>query len=108
MGGSYNYSYTQPSSSEYDDTSLLEVEAALYADEAESSYNIGQPDEYPPQPVQYPPQPVQYIYGGHATAEEMRDFQTQLTVLKEQVHHTNLNLAKMEKTVSDELSQKKA
>ncbi|KAH0854319.1 hypothetical protein HID58_078971 [Brassica napus] len=39
-----DYSYTQPSSSdEFDNTSLLLVEAAMYADEAESSYNRAQP-----------------------------------------------------------------
>ncbi|KAL0721859.1 hypothetical protein Bca4012_036458 [Brassica carinata] len=97
-----DYSYTQPSSSdEFDNTSLLEAEAALYADEAESSYNIAQP-------VQYPPQPVQYFCGGHATAEEMRDFQTQLRLLKDQVNESDQNLAKLEKTVCDELSKKKS
>ncbi|KAH0902039.1 hypothetical protein HID58_041542 [Brassica napus] len=41
-----DYSYTQPSSSdEYDLTSLLEAEAALYAEEAESSYNIVEPEQ---------------------------------------------------------------
>uniref|UniRef100_M4ER79 TF-B3 domain-containing protein n=1 Tax=Brassica campestris TaxID=3711 RepID=M4ER79_BRACM len=74
-----NYSYAQPSSSdEYDLTSLLEAEAALYAEEAESSYNIGEP-------VQCPPQPFQYLCGGHTNAEEMRAFETQLSLLKDQV-----------------------
>ncbi|KAF3547706.1 hypothetical protein DY000_02003994 [Brassica cretica] len=46
-----DYSYTQPSSSdEYDITSLLQAEAELYADGAESSYHIVEPVQYPPQP----------------------------------------------------------
>ena len=46
-----NYSYSQPSSSdEFDITSLLQAEAELYADEAESSYNMAGPFQYPPQP----------------------------------------------------------
>ncbi|KAG5385282.1 hypothetical protein IGI04_036752 [Brassica rapa subsp. trilocularis] len=97
-----DYSYTQPSSSdEFDNTSLFLAEAAMYADEAESSYNRAQP-------VHYPPQPVQNFCGGHATAEEMLDFQTQLRLLKDQVNETHQNLGKLEKTVCDELSQKKA
>ncbi|KAG2315471.1 hypothetical protein Bca52824_018593 [Brassica carinata] len=47
----HDYSYSQPSSSdEYDITSLLQAEAELYADEAESSYTIAEPVQYPPQP----------------------------------------------------------
>ncbi|KAF3547707.1 hypothetical protein DY000_02003993 [Brassica cretica] len=46
-----DYSYTQPSSSnEYDITSLLQAEAELYADGAESSYHIAEPVQYPLQP----------------------------------------------------------
>ncbi|KAF3580526.1 hypothetical protein DY000_02028769 [Brassica cretica] len=46
-----DYSYTQPSSSEeFDMTSLLQAEADLYADEAESSYTIAEAVHYPPQP----------------------------------------------------------
>ena len=46
-----DYSYTQPSSSdEYDITSLLQAEAELYANGAESSYHIVEPVQYPPQP----------------------------------------------------------
>nr|VDD32044.1 unnamed protein product [Brassica oleracea] len=48
-----DYSYSQPSSSEeydIDITSLLQAEADIYADEAESSQNIEEPFQYPPQP----------------------------------------------------------
>ncbi|XP_013617752.1 PREDICTED: glutathione S-transferase T2-like [Brassica oleracea var. oleracea] len=48
-----DYSYSQPSSSEeydIDITSLLQAEADIYADEAESSQNIAEPFQYPPQP----------------------------------------------------------
>ncbi|KAF3484523.1 hypothetical protein F2Q69_00055362 [Brassica cretica] len=46
-----DYSYSQPSSSdEFDITSLLQAEAELYADEAESSYNMAGPFQYLPQP----------------------------------------------------------
>ncbi|KAF2614237.1 hypothetical protein F2Q70_00011129 [Brassica cretica] len=47
------YSYIQPSSSEEYDidlTSLLQAEDNLCADEAESSHNIVEPVQYPPQP----------------------------------------------------------
>ena len=95
-----DYSYTQPSSSdEYDLTSLLEAEAALYAEEAESSYNIVEP-------VQCPPQPFQYLCGGHTNAEEMRAFETQLSLLKDQVRESDQKLAKLEKTLCDELCKK--
>ena len=46
-----DYSYSQPSSSsEFDMTSLLLAEAEAYADEAESSYTIEEPVQYPLQP----------------------------------------------------------
>ena len=45
-----DYSYTQPSSEEFDINSLLEAEAALYWDEAQSSYIIVEADQYPPEP----------------------------------------------------------
>ncbi|KAG2270576.1 hypothetical protein Bca52824_065131 [Brassica carinata] len=42
---------TFPSSSdEYDITSLLQAEGELYADEAESGYNLAEMVHYPPQP----------------------------------------------------------
>ncbi|XP_048597226.1 uncharacterized protein At4g04775-like isoform X2 [Brassica napus] len=47
------YSYSQPSSSEeydVDITSLLQAEADLYSDDADSRQNIPEPVEYPPQP----------------------------------------------------------
>uniref|UniRef100_M4EJQ8 Uncharacterized protein n=1 Tax=Brassica campestris TaxID=3711 RepID=M4EJQ8_BRACM len=38
-----DYSYSQPSSSdEFDMTYLLEAEAALYADEGQSSFSVGE------------------------------------------------------------------
>uniref|UniRef100_A0A0D3BNG0 Myb-like domain-containing protein n=2 Tax=Brassica oleracea var. oleracea TaxID=109376 RepID=A0A0D3BNG0_BRAOL len=46
-----DYSYSQPSSSdEYDITSLIQAEAELYGDEAESNYHIAEPLQYQPQP----------------------------------------------------------
>ncbi|CAG7892918.1 unnamed protein product [Brassica rapa] len=46
-----DYSYSQPSSSdEYDITALIEAEAELYGDEAESNYHIAEPLQYQPQP----------------------------------------------------------
>ncbi|XP_013614295.1 PREDICTED: uncharacterized protein LOC106320469 [Brassica oleracea var. oleracea] len=46
-----DYSYSQPSSSsEFDTTSLLLAEAEAYADEAESTYTIEEPVQYPLQP----------------------------------------------------------
>ncbi|KAG2313256.1 hypothetical protein Bca52824_024813 [Brassica carinata] len=51
MNMGLDYSYTQPSSSdEYDITSLLQEEADLYADEAQSTCNIAGPYHYPPKP----------------------------------------------------------
>ncbi|KAL0814319.1 hypothetical protein Bca101_070762 [Brassica carinata] len=46
------YSYSQPSSSseDLDITSLLEAEAQLYADEAQSSFDMAEPVQYQPQP----------------------------------------------------------
>ncbi|KAF8075486.1 hypothetical protein N665_1090s0002 [Sinapis alba] len=46
-----DYSYSQPSSSDdFDITSLLEEEAALYADEADSRNHIADAVHYPTQP----------------------------------------------------------
>ncbi|CAH8388516.1 unnamed protein product [Eruca vesicaria subsp. sativa] len=46
-----DYSYTQPSSSEeFDMTSLLEAEAALYADEGDSSFTYAAADQYRTEP----------------------------------------------------------
>ncbi|KAG2310112.1 hypothetical protein Bca52824_021669 [Brassica carinata] len=47
-----DYSYNQPSSSSesVDITSLLEAEAQIYADEADSSYCNAMPVQYPHQP----------------------------------------------------------
>ncbi|CAN6977371.1 unnamed protein product [Brassica rapa subsp. trilocularis] len=48
-----DYSYTQPSSSEassLDITSLLQAEADMYAEEAQSRHNNSEPYNYPPQP----------------------------------------------------------
>ncbi|KAG2331609.1 hypothetical protein Bca52824_002789 [Brassica carinata] len=45
-----DYSYSQPSSSEFDTTSLLLAEAELYAAEVESDYSIDEPVHYPTQP----------------------------------------------------------
>uniref|UniRef100_A0A0D3CIA7 Zinc finger GRF-type domain-containing protein n=2 Tax=Brassica oleracea var. oleracea TaxID=109376 RepID=A0A0D3CIA7_BRAOL len=50
MNMGQDYSYTQPSSEEFDINSLLEAEAALYGDEAQSSYIIAEADQYPPEP----------------------------------------------------------
>ncbi|KAG2246061.1 hypothetical protein Bca52824_085689 [Brassica carinata] len=46
------YSYNQPSSSseDLDITSLLEPEAQLYADEAQSSFDMAEPVQYQTQP----------------------------------------------------------
>nr|XP_018461431.1 PREDICTED: uncharacterized protein LOC108832441 [Raphanus sativus] len=102
-----DYSYSQPSSSEYDITSLLEEEAALYADEAaalyadeaESSYMIGEPAEYPPRA-----EPVTQLSRNNSTdlmaMEEMSDdLQTQLSQLKDQGIKSEQKLVKLEKTV---------
>ncbi|KAG2329621.1 hypothetical protein Bca52824_000801 [Brassica carinata] len=59
-----DYSYSQPSSSEYDITSLLEEEAALYADEAESSYMVAEPAQYPPRAEAVTQLSRPYGYGG--------------------------------------------
>ena len=45
-----DYSYSQPSSSdEFDMTYLLEAEAALYADEGQSSFSVGEAVRNPPE-----------------------------------------------------------
>ncbi|KAL0854956.1 hypothetical protein Bca101_060108 [Brassica carinata] len=138
-----DYSYSQPSSSsEYDITSLLEAEAQLYADEAQSSYNIADPVQYTPQPEADDGIPTICYCGGEpvvataytskdpgrryftcnnvddgdchiwkwldvAVMEEMRDFQTQLRVLKDQGNESEQKLVLLEKTVY-ELSKKKS
>ncbi|KAG2306153.1 hypothetical protein Bca52824_025901 [Brassica carinata] len=50
MGQDYSYSQPSSSSDEYDITSPIQAEAQLYADEAQSSFDMAEPVQYPPQP----------------------------------------------------------
>ncbi|KAG2291011.1 hypothetical protein Bca52824_037680 [Brassica carinata] len=50
MGQDYSYSQPSSSSNSIDMSSLLEAEAKMYADEAESPYCNAEPDQFPPQP----------------------------------------------------------
>ncbi|KAG2310221.1 hypothetical protein Bca52824_021778 [Brassica carinata] len=50
MGQDYSYSQPSSSSESVDITSLLEAEAQIYADEADSSYCNAMPVQYPRQP----------------------------------------------------------
>lgn len=66
------YSYSQPSSSEeydIDITSLLQAEADLYADEADSRDNIAEAVEYLPQPECDDGIPKTCYCGGEAVVE---------------------------------------
>ncbi|XP_009106231.2 uncharacterized protein LOC103832277 [Brassica rapa] len=130
-----DYSYSQPSSSsEFDMTSLLLAEAEAYADEAESSYPIEEPVQYPVQPEADEGIPTTCYCGAEpvvetsytrrdpgrryfscvnvddgdchiwkwwdvAIMEEMRDFQRQNRLLKNQFFETDQKVAKLEKTV---------
>lgn len=130
-----DYSYSQPSSSsEFDMTSLLLAEAEAYADEAESSYPIEEPVQYPLQPEADEGIPTTCYCGAEpvvetsytrrdpgrryfscvnvddgdchiwkwwdvAIMEEMRDFQRQIRLLKNQFFETDQKVAKLEKTV---------
>ncbi|KAF2595269.1 hypothetical protein F2Q70_00043142 [Brassica cretica] len=49
MGQDYSYSQPSSSSNSLVMSSLLEAEAKLYADEAESPYCNAEPDQFPPQ-----------------------------------------------------------
>uniref|UniRef100_M4CMZ8 Uncharacterized protein n=1 Tax=Brassica campestris TaxID=3711 RepID=M4CMZ8_BRACM len=106
-----DYSYSQPSSSDdFDITSLLEAEAAMYADEGESSYNAAEPFKYsPPEPrVADDGIPMPCCGGGGdlvVATSEMSDFQRQLTELKDEGHVNASKLDKLERTVG-ELSKK--
>ncbi|KAG2243693.1 hypothetical protein Bca52824_094453 [Brassica carinata] len=94
-----DYSYSQPSSSEYDLTSLLEEEAALYADEAESSYMVAEPAQYPPPAEAVTQLGTQNSVDLMAMEEMSDDLQTQLSELKEQGIKSEQKLLKLEKTV---------
>ncbi|KAF3565381.1 hypothetical protein DY000_02012150 [Brassica cretica] len=50
IGQDYSYSQLSSSSNSLDITSLLEVEAQIYTDEADSNYCNALPVQYPPQP----------------------------------------------------------
>ncbi|KAJ4917869.1 Uncharacterized protein Rs2_03419 [Raphanus sativus] len=100
-----DYSYSQPSSSEYDITSLLVEEAALYADEAESSYMITEPAEYPPR-TEAVTQLSRHNSTDLMAMEEMSDdLQTQLSQLKDQGIKSEQKLVKLEKTMVEELQR---
>ncbi|CDY50967.1 BnaA06g37630D [Brassica napus] len=124
-----DYSYSQPSSSsEFDMTSLLLAEAKAYADEAESSYPIEEPVQYPLQPEADEGIPTTCYCGAEpvvetsytrrdpgrryfscvnvddgdchiwkwwdvAIMEEMRDFQRQIRLLKNQFFETDQKVA---------------
>ncbi|KAL0700865.1 hypothetical protein Bca4012_056987 [Brassica carinata] len=49
MGQDYSYSQSSSSSDEYDITSLIQAEAQLYVDEAQSSFDMAETVQYPPQ-----------------------------------------------------------
>ncbi|KAL0693882.1 hypothetical protein Bca4012_061062 [Brassica carinata] len=90
---------SQPCSSEYDITSLLEEEAALYADEAESSYMVAEPAQYPPR-AEAVTQLRRHNSADLMAMEEMSDdLQTQLSELKEQGIKSEQKLVKLEKTM---------
>ncbi|KAL0805956.1 hypothetical protein Bca101_098447 [Brassica carinata] len=66
------YSYSQPSSSEeydIDITSLLQAEADLYSDEADSRHNIAEPVQYLPQSESDDGIPKTCYCGGEAVVE---------------------------------------
>ncbi|KAL0799986.1 hypothetical protein Bca101_055161 [Brassica carinata] len=117
-----DYSYTQPSSSsdEFDLTSLLEAEAALYADEGQSSFSIAEPVDNPPEaddgiPTRcYCGRRLYYTCenrddgGCHiwkwwdvAVTEEVSEVQREVRLLKEQGFHCDQKLLKLQKTVCD-------
>ncbi|KAL0728532.1 hypothetical protein Bca4012_024625 [Brassica carinata] len=111
-----DYSYSQPSSSpeSVDITSLLEAEAHIYADEADSSYCNAMPVQYPRQPEADDGIPTtcycgaQPVLGCSYTPKDpyKREFQRQLRDLKVQGYESEQKLLNLEKTV-DELSKKK-
>ncbi|KAF2596983.1 hypothetical protein F2Q68_00011307 [Brassica cretica] len=129
-----DYSYSQPSSSEeydIDITSLLQAEADIYADEAESSQNKA--DDGIPKTCYCGGQPVvatsytskdpgrRYFtcdnaddgdchvwkWWDVAVMEEMSDFQRQLREVKDQRNECEQKLVKLEETVW-ELAKKKS
>ncbi|KAF2548598.1 hypothetical protein F2Q70_00020262 [Brassica cretica] len=118
-----DYSYSQRSSSEEYDidlTSLLQAEADMYADEVESSYNIAEPVQYPPQPEADDGIPKTCYCGGepviatsytrkdpgrrYFTCENVDDGDCQV---KDQGNESAQKLVKLEKTVW-ELAKKKS
>ncbi|CAH8363670.1 unnamed protein product [Eruca vesicaria subsp. sativa] len=112
-----DYSYTQPSSSdEFDITPLLEEEARLYADEADSRYNAAGPFQFPPE-TEAVDGIQRTCYGDGETVlatsyttliEEMTDFQSQLRDLTDQVHGNAWKLDKLESTVGELPNKKEA
>ncbi|KAF3597681.1 hypothetical protein DY000_02024569 [Brassica cretica] len=104
-----DYSYSQPSSSdEFDITSLLQAEAELYADEAESSYNMAWPFQNPPQPEADDGIPTTCYCGGEpvvATSYTSKD--PGRRELKDQSVVNASKLVKLERNVG-ELSKKEA
>uniref|UniRef100_A0A0D3BSZ9 Zinc finger GRF-type domain-containing protein n=1 Tax=Brassica oleracea var. oleracea TaxID=109376 RepID=A0A0D3BSZ9_BRAOL len=107
-----DYSYTQPSSSEdssLDITSLLQAEADIYADEAQSMHNISEPKD--PGRRYFTCENADdgdchiWKWWDIAVMEEMSDFQRQLREVKSQHNESEQKLVKVEETVS-ELSKK--
>ncbi|KAL0654283.1 hypothetical protein Bca4012_096974 [Brassica carinata] len=119
-----DYSYTQPSSSsdEFDLTSLLEAEAALYADEGQSSFSIAEPVDNPPEADDGIPtrcycgsevaiatsytrkDPGRLYYtceNRDDVTEEVSEVQREVRLLKEQGFHCDQKLLKLQKTVCD-------
>ncbi|KAG2332415.1 hypothetical protein Bca52824_003595 [Brassica carinata] len=98
-----DYSYTQPSSSdEIDLTSVLEGEAQMYKDEAESSLYIAEAVQYTPSPEADDGIPTTCYCGSQpeiATSHTHKDPGRRL--LKDQAFQCEQNVVKLQRTVCE-------
>ncbi|KAG2249460.1 hypothetical protein Bca52824_089088 [Brassica carinata] len=92
-----DYSYSQPSSSEVSLTWLLQEEADVYADEAQSRLNLQVPVQYVPQPdVEEGTQDIRNILHTERSREK-----TQLRQLKDQGNESEEKVVKLKETVCE-------
>ncbi|WZZ08046.1 hypothetical protein YC2023_093967 [Brassica napus] len=124
MGEDYSYSQPSSSSNSIDMSSLLEAEAKMYGDEAESPYCNAEPDQFPPQPeaddgiptacycgaqpvveCSYTPKDPYRRYfscpNDVALTEELSEVQRHVSQLKDQAFECDQKLLKLQKTVCE-------
>ncbi|KAG5394046.1 hypothetical protein IGI04_024009 [Brassica rapa subsp. trilocularis] len=112
MGQDYSYSQPSSSSNSIDMSSLIEAEAKMYADEAESPYCNAEPDQFAPQPEADDGIPTACYCGAQPVVKcsytpkdpyrrYFFEVQRHVRQLKDQAFECDQKLLKLQKTVCE-------